>query len=181
MKRIILVGYMGVGKTTIGRCLSKRWNLQFYDLDDYIQSRYHKTIPEIFATEGENGFRIIEQRMLHEVCEFEDVLVSCGGGTPCFFDNIDYMNRKGVTVYLRTDPEILYRHLVMCHTPRPLLAGKSKEELLDFITENLKEREPYYTRAQCIYQVPLLNNKTKVREAVDAVYELIENSTNKGK
>lgn len=179
MKRIILVGYMGVGKTTIGRCLAKKFGLQFYDLDDYIQSRYHKNIPEIFKEESERGFREIERRMLHEVCEFEDVLISCGGGTPCFFDNIDYMNRQGITVYLRTCPEILYKHLVMCKTPRPLLAGKSKDELMDFITRNLKEREPYYTRAQCIYRVPLLDDKTKVKEAVNDVYNLIENSNNK--
>lgn len=181
MKRIILIGYMGVGKTTIGRCLAKRLNLHFYDLDDYIQSRYHKTIPDIFATEGEAGFRKIEQRMLHEVCEFEDILVSCGGGTPCFFDNIEYMNQQGITVYLRTCPDNLYKHLVMCKTPRPLLAGKSKEELLDFITSNLHDREPYYTKARCIYSVPLLDNKTKVRQAVDEVYDLIEDTTKKDK
>lgn len=179
MKRIILLGYMGVGKSTIGRCLAKRFGLQFFDLDDYIQGRYHKTIPEIFKTEGESGFREIERRMLHEVCEFEDVLISCGGGTPCFFDNIDYMNRQGVTVYLRTTPNILYKHLVMCKTPRPLLAGKSREELLDFIKANLKEREPFYAKASCIYQVPLLDDKTKVRQAVDDVYNLVEHSNNK--
>lgn len=179
MKRIILIGYMGVGKTTIGRCLAKRFNLQFYDLDDYIQSRYHASIPDIFAKEGEHGFRVIEQRMLHEVCEFENVLISCGGGTPCFFDNINYMNRQGITVYLKSCPEILYKHLVMCKTPRPLLAGKSKEELLDFIKRNLTEREPYYTQARCIYSVPLLEDKTKIQQAVDEVYNLIENTINK--
>lgn len=181
MRRIILIGYMGVGKTTIGRCLAKRLDLRFYDLDDYIQSRYHKTIPEIFTTEGESGFRKIEQQMLHEVCEFENVLISCGGGTPCFFDNIKYMNEQGVTVYLKASPDILYRHLAMCKTPRPLIAGKSKEELLTFITKNLEERNPYYTQARCIYSVPLLKDKTRVGEAVDEICNLIENTINRGK
>ena len=92
MVRIILIGYMGAGKTTIGKALAKELNVQFYDLDWYITSRMRKTVAQIFDERGEEGFREIEKNMLHEVAEFEDVIISCGGGTPCFFDNIDYMN-----------------------------------------------------------------------------------------
>ena len=148
MQRIIIVGYMGAGKTTVGKALARELGLQFYDLDWYIESRQHKTVPQIFAERGEDGFRRIEHNMLHEVAEFEDVVISCGGGTPCFFDNIDYMNAQGDVVYLKADPEVLYRHLLMGKTERPLLKGKSPEELVAFITEQLARREPFYTKAR---------------------------------
>ena len=127
MKRIILIGYMGAGKTTVGKALSKELNIPFYDLDWYIESRRHKTVPQLFSEVGEEGFRKIEYNMLHEVAEFEDVVISCGGGTPCFFDNIDYMNQQGDVIYLKADPEVLYKHLLMGKTERPLLKGKTPE------------------------------------------------------
>ena len=94
MTRILLTGYMGAGKTTLGRALATKLGLTFIDLDCYIEERFRKTISQIFAEKGEEGFRDIERRMLHEVAEFEDIIISTGGGTPCFFDNIDYMNSK---------------------------------------------------------------------------------------
>ena len=94
MTRIILIGFMGAGKTTIGRQLALALGLQFYDLDWYIEMRYHKKVSDIFAEEGEEHFRDLERRMLHEVAEFEDVVISCGGGTPCFGDNMQYMNQQ---------------------------------------------------------------------------------------
>ena len=91
MKRIFLVGYMGAGKTTIGKVLSKMVGLTFIDLDYYIEGRFRKTVSQLFAERGEEGFRTIEHNLLHEVAEFEDVLISTGGGTPCFFDNMAFM------------------------------------------------------------------------------------------
>ena len=82
MKRIILIGYMGAGKTTIGKVLARDMGLDFYDLDNYIEGRFHQKIPDIFAEKGEEGFREVERKMLHEVAEFENVIISCGGGTP---------------------------------------------------------------------------------------------------
>lgn len=99
MKRIFLVGYMGSGKTTLGKAYARINNLEFIDLDWYIEERMHKTISELFAEKGEAGFRELERKMLHEVGEFENVMVACGGGTPCFYDNIDYMNSVGDTVF----------------------------------------------------------------------------------
>ena len=92
MKRVFLVGYMGAGKTTVGKELAKLAGLSFIDLDYYIEGRYHKAVSQIFAERGEEAFREIERNMLHEVAEFEDVLISTGGGAPCFFDNMEFMN-----------------------------------------------------------------------------------------
>ncbi|MBR1548959.1 MAG: shikimate kinase, partial [Prevotella sp.] len=144
MRRIILIGYMGSGKTTVGKALSRVTGMMFYDLDWYIESRMRKTVSQLFAERGEEGFRQIEYNLLHEVAEFEDVIISCGGGTPCFFDNIDYLNQQGDVVYLKATPEVLYSHLLMAKVERPLLKDKSPEELIAYITQHLGERAPYY-------------------------------------
>ena len=174
MTRIILIGYMGAGKTTIGKALSKELGIIFYDLDWYIESRMRKTVSEIFAERGEEGFRKIEYNMLHEVAEFEDVIISCGGGTPCFFDNMDYLNQQGQTVYLKAEPEVLYKHLQMAKVERPLLKGKSKEELLKFIKEQLEKREPFYTKARYTLDVSLMDNYDKIKTSVAKIKELLD-------
>ena len=133
MKRIIIIGYMGSGKTTVGHALSQELGLPFYDLDWYIETRMHRTVKQIFDEKGEEGFRKIEHNLLHEVAEFEDVIISCGGGTPCFFDNIDYINRQGETVYLKCTTDVLYKHLKMGKTVRPLLLNKTPDEVKTFI------------------------------------------------
>jgi shikimate kinase len=173
MTRIILIGYMGAGKTTIGKALSKELGITFYDLDWYIESRMRKTVSEIFAERGEEGFRQIEYNMLHEVAEFEDVIISCGGGTPCFFDNMDYLNQQGQVVYLKAEPEVLYKHLQMGRVERPLLKGKSKEELLKFIKEQLEKREPFYTKARYTLDVSLMDNYDKIKISVEKIKELL--------
>ena len=150
MKRIILIGYMGAGKTTIGRQLALALGLQFYDLDWYIEMRYHTKVADIFAKEGEARFRDLERRMLHEVAEFEDVVISCGGGTPCFGDNMEYLNSVSETVWLRATPDVLQTHLGMGKSIRPLIQGKSPDELHDFIIQSLQQREPYYSQAKHI-------------------------------
>ena len=173
MTRIILIGYMGDGKTTIGKALSKELGIIFYDLDWYIESRMRKTVPQIFAERGEEGFRKIEYNMLHEVAEFEIVIISCGGGTPCFFDNMDYLNQQGQVVYLKADPEVLYKHLQMARVERPLLKGKSHEELLAFIKEQLEKREPFYTKARYTLDVSLMDNYEKIQISVAKIKELL--------
>ena len=173
MTRVILIGYMGAGKTTIGKALSKELGIIFYDLDWYIESRMRKTVSEIFAERGEEGFRQIEYNMLHEVAEFEDVIISCGGGTPCFFDNMDYLNQQGQVVYLKADPEVLYKHLQMARVERPLLKGKSHEELLAFIKEQLEKREPFYTKARYTLDVSLMDNYEKIQISVAKIKELL--------
>ena len=174
MRRIILIGYMGSGKTTVGKALSKETGMMFYDLDWYIESRMRKTVSQIFAEKGEEGFRQIEYNMLHEVAEFEDVIISCGGGTPCFFDNMDYLNQQGDVVYLKATPETLYKHLLMAKVERPLLKGKTKEELLEFIKTQLSTREAFYNKARYHLDVSLLDNYEKIGITVDKLKELLK-------
>ena len=110
MKRIFLVGYMGSGKTTIGRELSKKLGFEFIDTDIYIENRFHKTINEIFATMGEEKFREIETNILKEVSDFENVIIAVGGGTPCFNNNMEIMKEKGTVIFLNPDlDELTYR------------------------------------------------------------------------
>ena len=173
MIRVILIGYMGAGKTTVGKALAQELGVPFYDLDWYITNRMRKTIAQIFEERGEEGFRQIERNMLHEVAEFEDVIISCGGGTPCFFDNIDYMNQQAPVVYLKAEPEVLYKHLAMSKNDRPLLRGKSQEELITFITEQLEKRSPYYTKAAYTLDVRLMDDYSKIKISVDKLRKLL--------
>ena len=173
MRRIIIIGYMGAGKTTVGKALSKQLNMPFYDLDWYIESRMRKTVKEIFDERGEEGFRLIEHNLLHEVAEFEDVIISCGGGAPCFYDNIDYMNQQGDTVYLKATPEVLYGHLKMGKSVRPLLQNKTSEEVKVFINEQLQVRDPFYSKAKYTLDVNLMDNYEKIKIFVTKLRELL--------
>ena len=173
MTRIILVGYMGAGKTTIGKALSQELGIVFYDLDWYIENRMRKTVTQIFAEKGEEGFRLIEHNMLHEIAEFENVIISCGGGTPCFFDNMDYLNEQGQVIYLKATPEVLYKHLLMSKGERPLLKGKSPEELITFIREQLEKREIFYNKARYTLDVSLMDNYEKIKISIAKIRELL--------
>ena len=173
MQRIILIGYMGAGKTTVGKQLADDLGLMFYDLDWYITSRMHRTVAQIFEEGGEEGFRKMEYNMLHEVAEFENVVLSCGGGTPCFFDNMDYLNQQGETVYLKATPEVLYAHLKMGKTVRPLLLNKTPEEVEAFVKEQLAQREPYYLKAKHVLDVNLLDSYDKIQTSVKNIKEML--------
>lgn len=174
MIRVIIIGFMGAGKTTVGKALAAELGVTFYDLDWYITMRYHRSVPELFAERGEEGFRDLERRMLHEVAEFENVVVSCGGGTPCFYDNMDYMNSLADTVYLKAEPEVLAMHLKMGKGKRPLIEGKSHEELEEYVRETVSARESYYNKAKYTLDVSLLDNFTKIQESVSLIRKMLK-------
>lgn len=169
MIRIFLIGYMGAGKTTLGKAFSREEGLTFVDLDWYIEERFHKTIAQIFAERGEEGFRELERRMLHEVSEFEDVVIATGGGTPCHFDNMEHMNACGETVFLEVDVDVLFRRLKVAKQQRPLLAQKTDEELKEFIVSALAGRKPYYSKAKHIFRADELEDRQQIQNSVNAL------------
>lgn len=166
MRSITLLGYMCSGKTTVGLPLAKALSLRFYDLDWYIEERYRKKVAQIFADEGEAVFRRREANMLREVAEFEDVVIALGGGTPCHSGNMEYLNQVSTTIYLKATPETLLEHIRLSHVVRPLLQGKSDEELREFVTSQLAEREQYYSQAQHIINIDVLDTTDKIDQLV---------------
>ncbi len=168
--RIYLVGYMGCGKTTIGRKVADLLKISFIDLDKYIEERYFKTVPAIFAEEGESAFREKERSALIEVSQFEDVVVGTGGGAPCFFNNMALMNSNGITVYIAPDTEVLASRLIKSKTERPLIAGKSRDELVLFINEALKKRASFYEKSKIVIRG---ENNLDPRFVIDRIDKLI--------
>ena len=148
--RIYLIGYMGCGKSTLGRSLAKILNLTFIDLDTFLEEKYFRTIPQIFAEEGEAEFRKKEQNVLKEVSAFDNVIVATGGGAPCFFDNVVVMNNTGLCIFLDVDTDALVTRLIHAKTERPIIKGKSPEELHHFIEDMMLKRRPFYERARHI-------------------------------
>lgn len=145
--RTFLIGFMGSGKSTVGRLLAARLNFRFVDLDAFIEEGEGTTIPEIFDEHGEDHFRLTEQKYLHSLGKESDLVIAAGGGTPCFFDNMKWINEHGVSVYLKTSAEELYNRLRSEKEHRPLLSGRSDEEMLKLIQDLLEYRDPFYRKA----------------------------------
>ena len=136
------------GKTTLGRKLAYNLQHQFIDLDEYVEEQEGRTISQIFEDDGEDYFRKLERVYLHKVIDIEDVVISTGGGTPCFFDNMDQMNEHGKTIYINIHPKALLPRLLSSPSTRPLLAGKDDKGMLDYVFKKLRSREKYYHKAK---------------------------------
>ena len=149
MKPIFLIGYMGCGKTTLGEVLARQMGLRYIDLDEFIEQRQGMTITEIFDEMGENRFRELETECLGEVAAMTDVIVGCGGGTPCHGDNMDLMNQAGITVWLTTSPERLTARLLLPNqkAKRPKVASLPDDAVLFLVERELQARTPYYAQA----------------------------------
>lgn len=150
MKPVFLIGYMGCGKTTLGEVLARQMQLRFIDLDEYIEARSGKSVVEIFDEMGENRFRELETAALQEVASMTDVIVSCGGGTPCHGDNMALMNASGVTVWLTTSPERITARLLLPEQKckRPKINTLLPSEVLPLVQKELLSRSVHYARAQ---------------------------------
>ncbi|ULQ56732.1 shikimate kinase [Flavihumibacter rivuli] len=156
--RIYLIGFMGSGKSHWGTRLAERLGVPFFDLDDVIVRQEGKAITEIFAENGEEYFRLLEKNVLESLSEVnEEVIISCGGGTPCFYGNIDYMREKGKVVWLNTDSNTLVARLLKEKMKRPLLRQIPDEELKAFIVKKLHDRKLYYEQAHITVPEDQLN------------------------
>ena len=150
MKAIFLMGYMGSGKSTTGKKLAKLLDYSFIDLDNYIEEEQGKSIPAIFSEQGEEAFRLIEKDALNTLRVKENIVISCGGGTPCFHNNISVMNQAGTTVYIKLSPEMLQSRLLVAKEKRPLIENKNAEELLSFYTKTvIKTRNILHKSPMC--------------------------------
>lgn len=147
---IFLTGFMGCGKTTLGRKLASRLGYEFIDLDHILEARAGMSIAEYFSRFGEHAFRTLESEVLKQTPYPADAVVSTGGGLPCFFDNMQWINTHGRSVYIRLSPKALAARLENEKAERPLLRNKHGDDLVAFIAEKLAERESFYNQATLI-------------------------------
>ena len=146
---LFIIGYMASGKTTFGKALAEKLNISFIDLDQYIEEKTGKTIPEIFDESGEQAFRTLERDLLKEaVANSGDAVIACGGGTPCHFDNMEYINNNGISIFLETSTPVLISRLQIENAKRPQFAGKSDEEIEQKVLSQLCQRLPDYMEAK---------------------------------
>ena len=149
--KIFLIGFMGSGKTHWGKLLSQKLNLPFFDLDEQIVANEEKPINEIFEEFGEEYFRLLEKDVLHIITESkESFVMACGGGTPCYFKNIDYMKKSGTPVWINTSVDVMYERLLKDAAHRPLVKELSEDQLKDYIIKKFSDRKIYYQQAELI-------------------------------
>ncbi len=149
--KIFLIGFMGSGKTYWGKKLSEKLGLPFFDLDEQVESKEGKSVNDIFVEDGEEFFRLLEKDILHIITESHDSFVmSTGGGTPCYFNNIEYMNKAGTTVWINTSIDILFDRLINEKEERPLLKNLQDDQLKGFIIKKYSDRKIYYEQATII-------------------------------
>jgi shikimate kinase len=161
--RIFLIGFMGVGKTTFGKRLAKRLAFPFLDLDHLIEEKTGSSVADYFAAHGEEAFRLLEKETLQHSSFPKDAVISTGGGAPCFFDNMDWMNKNGKTIYIQMPPASIANRLKNAKEERPLIKGLKGDDLVNFIEERLNTREVHYTQAQTIVDGHNLDPETVVQ------------------
>lgn len=148
MKTIVLVGFPGSGKSSVGRRLAARLSLPFYDTDSYFEAKYHITISDFFTKYGEDFFRICEHQVLTELLSLPPCVIATGGGTPCYADSMQQINNLAISVYLKLSPHSLLDRLSHSKKVRPLLIGKAPDQIVGFISETLPMREIFYSQAK---------------------------------
>lgn len=154
--KIFLIGFMGSGKTHWGRIWAQKNQLSFFDLDEQIEKTVGETVADIFEKKGEENFREMERYVLRKFDVKNNFVMACGGGTPCFMDNLQWMNEQGTTIYLQSTPLQILEKVMDEKQERPLLKKLNSSELLFFIEQKLKEREPFYQQAKHILDTNIL-------------------------
>ena len=155
--RFFLVGYMASGKSTVAKRLARQLNLDFFDLDTYIEATYQKSIDSIFKKEGEAAFRIIEHNCLQILLKQDNYVLALGGGTPCFYNNMDIINAQGKSIYIKMSIQSLADRLIHAKKKRPLIQQHNKQELTTYIAAHLYEREKFYLQAHYVIKGENLN------------------------
>lgn len=150
VRPIVLLGYMGSGKSTILPLLAKATSRKAIDLDAYIEEKFSISISQIFERYGDYFFRKIERESLQEVLELEDVIIALGGGAPCFYDSMKLINQKAFTVYLHVSEDVLIERLWNQREHRPLLASLNERQFGEFISKQMRERSIYYDKAELV-------------------------------
>ncbi|MBS1752393.1 MAG: shikimate kinase [Bacteroidetes bacterium] len=158
--RIFLLGFMGTGKTYWGQLWSQQHHLDFFDLDAMIEKESGMTIAQIFETRGEAYFREKERDTLRTFGHKDNFILSTGGGSPCFFDNMQWMNENGITVYLQSEPQILKERLVKEKEHRPLIKKLEDDEVLTFIKDNITKRDKFYNQSGVILNTAEITENT---------------------
>ena len=151
MKNIVIVGFSGAGKSTVGRRLAKKLSMAFIDLDLYVEEKYHTAIPLLFERYGESTFRTLEYAALQEALSTDNTVIAVGGGTPCHGDAMAQINAHAKSIYLQLDENEIIAHLIHSKKKRPLTNHLNKDELRAYVRKTLAEREPYYLQAQEIW------------------------------
>jgi shikimate kinase len=146
--KIYLIGYMGSGKSTLGKSLAKAFGISWLDLDSEIESRYKISIPDFFSKYGETAFRDVEHKVLNDLVSAPDMVISTGGGVPCFHNNMELMNETGLTIYLEATPALILTRIGPYAWKRPLFQRMDGTDILEKITAHLKSREKFYRQAQ---------------------------------
>lgn len=163
-EHVFLIGYMGSGKTTLGKKLANRLGVAFLDTDALLETKLGCSIADFFSQYGEAAFRQEEEKLLAELAGFAPAVISVGGGLPCFGNNMDNLNLLGFTIYLKRSPGELANRLVKNKSKRPLIANVPEEDLRDFIANHLEVREKFYANAQ--YTAPRNQQTAEGLEAV---------------
>lgn len=163
------MGYMGSGKSTQGKKLAAKLRLPFYDIDKMIEEVEGKSVSEIFAEKGEWYFRDLEADVLRSTIMFPDAVIACGGGTPCFYDNIQWINKRGISIYLQVPAEMIFQRIKDKKAKRPLIAHMTDDELRAFIIQKSSEREYYYKKATYTFNMANM----EIKEVAEVLMSLL--------
>lgn len=155
--KIYLIGYMASGKSRLGRELSEKIGYDFHDLDDAFEEQYRISILDFFDKYGELNFRRIEENFLLETIKLDNIVISTGGGTPCYYKNMDFILKNGLSIYIRLDIPSLLERLRNIRKKRPLLKDVPSNKLESFVIEQILEREQFYLKANIIIEGPVIN------------------------
>ncbi|MFM7015275.1 MAG: shikimate kinase [Bacteroidota bacterium] len=166
---IYLIGFSAAGKSTLGKTIANHLIYQFIDLDEAITHQQGKSINQLFEELGEKGFRRIEQQLLTNTIFLTETVIACGGGTPCYNDNMDFLLRNGTTIYLEVDENILLKRLLNNTAERPLFRGKTADEITSIVNALLSERKQFYERAS----LKIKNNEDE-KSAVTSILKMLQ-------